>query len=56
MVGTQAQYAIYVGSIPTLGTIFPIFITPPALVGETMILYRLCMHCMIVESILCMSM
>ena len=39
--GVMAQNARDVGSIPTLGIIFPIFITPTILVAATMIMYKL---------------
>ena len=41
MVSPLAQNAKDVGLIPTLGTLFPIFITSMALVAITMILYKL---------------
>ena len=40
IISTLAQNARDVGSIPTLGIIFPIFITPMTLVAVTMILYK----------------
>ena len=42
ILSTLAQPARDVGSILTLGTIFPIFITHMTLVAVTMILYKLC--------------
>ena len=39
---TLARNARDVGSIPSLVTIFPIFVTPMTLVAVTMILYKLC--------------
>ena len=41
MVSILAQHARDVGSIPALGTIFPIFITPMTLLAVTMILCKL---------------
>ena len=41
IVSTPDQNAREVGAIPTLGAIFPIFITPMKLVAVTMILYKL---------------
>ena len=41
MVSTLAWNDRGVRSIPALGTIFPIFITPMTLVAVTMILYKL---------------
>ena len=38
---TLAQNAIDMGLIPTLGTVFPIGITPTKLVAMTIILYKL---------------
>ena len=42
MVSTLAQNARGVGSIPALGTIFPIFNTPMTLTAVIKILYKLC--------------
>ena len=42
MVSTLALNARDVCSIPTLGTIFPIFVTPTTLVAVTRVLYKLC--------------
>ena len=41
MVSTLAQNGKDDGSIPALGTIFPMFIAPNTLVAETMIIYKL---------------
>ena len=45
MFRTLAQNARDVGLIPTLGAIFPIFITPTTLVSVTRILYKLPDEC-----------
>ena len=42
MVSTLVQNAIYAGSIPAIGTIFPIFISFMILVSMTRIPYELC--------------
>ena len=42
------------GLMPTLGTIFPIFVSPITLVAVTIILYKLL--CVVVEPTLCMCM
>ena len=39
MINTLARHAKDVGSIPTIGAKFPIFITPMKLIPVTMILY-----------------
>ena len=43
MVSALTQNARDVSSIPALGTMFPIFITPTTLVAMTTIVYMLCM-------------
>ena len=42
MVSTLVQNAIDVGSIPTLGAVFPIFVSPHDIGAVTRILYKLC--------------